>query len=70
MVTIKPGFIDTPMTAQIRKGSLFVSSESAGKLIYRAIAAKRDVAYVPGFWSIIMTVIRTIPERIFKRLSL
>ena len=36
----------------------------------RAIAAKRDVVYLPWFWRWIMLIIRHIPERVFKRLSL
>ncbi|UJS22727.1 hypothetical protein [Thiothrix winogradskyi] len=38
--------------------------------IEQAIERKRDVAYLPGWWWLIMTVIRAIPETIFKRLAL
>lgn len=31
---------------------------------------RRDVAYFPAFWRVIMTIIRHIPERIFKRLNI
>ncbi|OQY49180.1 MAG: short-chain dehydrogenase [Anaerolineaceae bacterium 4572_78] len=70
VLTIKPGFIDTPMTAHLKKGLLFVKPEVAGKAIYHAIIKNKDIAYVPSFWWFIMTVIKLIPEGIFKRLRL
>ncbi len=70
VITIKPGFVDTPMTAHIEKGPLFASSESVGRNIYQAMKKKRNVAYVPWFWRYIMTIIKLIPECIFKRLSI
>ncbi|MDQ4076262.1 MAG: SDR family oxidoreductase [Chloroflexota bacterium] len=70
VVTIKPGLIDTPMTADLKKTPLYTSAERAGKTIYDAIVRKKDVVYVPWYWRIIMTIIKLIPERIFKRLNL
>lgn len=70
VITIKPGFVDTPMTAAFPKNSLFSSAATVGVGVYRAILEKRDIAYVPGFWRWIMLIIRLIPERFFKRLSL
>jgi short-subunit dehydrogenase len=71
VVTIKPGFVDTPMTAHIHpKGALWASPDQIAAGIVIAVAQKRDVAYLPGFWRPIMFVIRHIPERVFKRLKL
>ena len=70
VITLKPGPIDTPMTAHLAKGPLFTSPEKAGDLIHRAIRARRDVVYVPGFWRGIMAVIRLLPESVMKRLNL
>ena len=70
VLTIKPGFVDTPMTAHLKKGPLFASPRRVAAGIYRAIDRRRDVVYLPGFWGVIMTIIRLIPERIFKRLKL
>ena len=70
VLTIKPGFVDTPMTAQFRKGALWATPGQVGRKIHAAIARRRDVLYVPWFWAVIMFVIRSIPERIFKRLKL
>jgi len=70
VVTIKPGFVDTPMTAEIEKGPLFASAEKVGGGIYKAMQKKRNVVYLPWFWWGIMTIIRNVPETIFKRLKL
>lgn len=70
VLTIHPGFIDTPMTRDFKKGKLWISSDRAGLEIVRAIDAKKDVVFVPWFWRLIMLVICHIPERVFKKLKL
>jgi short-subunit dehydrogenase len=70
VVTIKPGFVDTPMTAGIRKGPLFAKADTVGRRIYEAMLKGEDVVYTPTFWAPIMLAIRLIPERIFKRTKL
>jgi decaprenylphospho-beta-D-erythro-pentofuranosid-2-ulose 2-reductase len=70
VVTLKPGFVATAMTAHLPQGPLFASADKAGACIVAAIDKKKDVAYVPGFWALIMFVIRAIPENLFKKLKL
>ncbi len=70
VLTIKPGFVDTPMTEHLDKGALFVGADVIAQGIVNAIDTKKDVVYLPWFWWGIMTVIRHIPESIFKKLSL
>jgi short-subunit dehydrogenase len=70
VLTIKPGFVDTPMTADFPKGALWAKPEQIASGIERAVEKGRDIVYLPGFWRLIMLVIRAIPEGIFKRLSL
>jgi short-subunit dehydrogenase len=69
VLTIKPGFVDTPMTAGMRKSRLFASAEFVGRGIVRAVDTGRDVVYLPWYWRLIMLVIRALPERLFKRLT-
>jgi short-subunit dehydrogenase len=70
VVTIKPGFVDTPMTAHLPKNLLFASARDVGLAVHRAMLEARDVVYVPWFWRPVMAGIRGIPEGIFKRLKL
>lgn len=70
VVTIKPGFVDTPMTAHLKKNPLYARPETVGQRIYTAMLKGEAVVYVPWFWRYIMLVICHIPERLFKKLSL
>lgn len=70
VLTIKPGFVDTPMTADFRKGALWVGPDTIAAGIHRAIRRRSDEVYLPWFWWGVMTLIKAIPERIFKRLKL
>jgi len=70
VLTIKPGFVDTPMTAAVKKNPLFASPRRVGRSIHRAIERRRDVVYIPWFWRPLMMVIRVLPEPLFKRLHL
>lgn len=70
VVTIKPGFVDTPMTAHMTKGALWASPERVAKGILHAIDEQKSVVYLPWFWQPIMFIIRHIPEFVFKRTNL
>lgn len=70
VTTIKPGFVDTPMTRHLPKGPLFASAASVGSRIHRAMERGESVVYTPWFWRFIMLVIQHIPETVFKRLRL
>jgi decaprenylphospho-beta-D-erythro-pentofuranosid-2-ulose 2-reductase len=71
VLTIKPGFVDTPMTAGIAsKGALWAQPERIADGIVKAIDRRRNVVYLPWFWRWIMLVIRHIPEPLFKKIRL
>lgn len=70
VLTIKPGFVDTPMTAAFKKGVLWATPDQIADGIVHAIQKRRDVVYLPWFWRYIMLIICHIPELVFKRLPL
>lgn len=70
VVTLKPGFVDTPMTRDFPKGPLWATPEQAAAAIVRAIDRGASVAYVPGFWRAILLVIRSLPEWVLFRTRL
>ncbi|MDO9002644.1 MAG: SDR family oxidoreductase [Aquabacterium sp.] len=70
VVTVKPGFVDTPMTAHLPKGPLWAKPEQVAKDISQAIDKGRRIVYTPGFWQLIMLIIKTIPEFVFIKLKL
>src|SRR6204780_3059455 len=70
VLTIKPGFVATPMTAHVPHNALFASPEQVAVGILKAVERRRDVAYVPWFWAGIMLLIRSIPGFLFKKMNL
>jgi short-subunit dehydrogenase len=70
VVTVKPGFVDTAMTWNVEGMFLVASPDSVAQDILRAISRKKNVIYTPFFWRYIMAIIRSIPEALFKKLSI
>jgi decaprenylphospho-beta-D-erythro-pentofuranosid-2-ulose 2-reductase len=70
VLTIKPGFVDTPMTAHLKKGPLFASPDKVARDIIQAVDTGKCVLYTPWFWRWIMVIIRSIPESIFRKLKM
>ena len=69
VLDIRPGLVDSPMTQQFDKGHLWSSPELVARQIEKAVRRKRHTVYVPGYWRLIMVVVRSIPEAVFKRLK-
>lgn len=70
VVTIKPGFVDTPMTADFKKGLLWAKPEKIAKEIVVACDKKNGEVYVPSFWWGVMKIINLIPGELFKKIKL
>lgn len=70
VLTIKPGFVDTPMTRAFKKGALWAKPDDIARGILRGADRSRSVMYLPWFWLPIMLIIRHIPEFVFKRIKL
>lgn len=70
VVTVKPGVVDTGMTWGLPDLPLAAAPERVARDAIRAVRRDRAVVYSPWFWAIIMAVIRALPDRIFKRMSL
>lgn len=70
VLIIKPGYVDTSMTAHLKKGLLWSTPDKVGKSIYYAILKRKREIYVPWFWRPIMLIVKLIPEPILARLKL
>jgi short-subunit dehydrogenase len=70
VLTVKPGFVDTAMTHGLLNphSRLVAAPERVAREVNNAIRKRKDVIYSPGFWRMVMGIIRTLPEPIFKRL--
>jgi len=70
VVTVKPGFVDTAMTWGIEGMFLVAPPEKVAADILKAVRKKKNVIYTPFFWRFIMMIIRSIPEPVFKKMSI
>ncbi len=70
VLTIKPGPVKTSMTAGMKGSEKFADPGVVAGQIAKAVDKRSDVLYTPIIWAPIMLVIRSIPERIFKKLNL
>jgi len=69
VLVVKPGFVDTPMTAAFPKGALWASAQTVGGEIADAVKkGRRGVIYTPFWWRFIMLVIRFAPGFLVRRL--
>ena len=71
VVTVKPGFVDTPMTKSMPLPAALVAQpdQVAGDIV-AAVDRKKATLYTPRIWWLIMLIIRNIPGPIFRRLNL
>jgi short-subunit dehydrogenase len=70
VLDIKPGFVDTPMTAEFDKNIIWAKPTKIAQIIKKRIAHKSTFSYAPNFWFVIMTIIKFIPQSIFNKLKL
>ena len=70
VTTIKPGFIDTPMTRGMEGLFWLKTADEAAVMIDRAVLRGRQCSYVPGRWRLVSLVIRSIPSFLFRKLSI
>ncbi len=70
VVTVKPGFVDTAMTWGLPGMFLVAPPEKVAADILAAVKKQHNVIYTPFFWRYIMLIIRSIPEPVFKKMSI
>lgn len=70
VVTVKPGPVETDMTAKRGKQPFMISAQKAASLIIDAAKRSNRTVYVPWRWWLISRIIRMIPSFIFRRLNI
>jgi len=71
VVTVKPGFVDTPMTADLTRKPMVIPAAKAASLILAA--ARRGGSpsvFIPGTWWLVAMALRHVPSRIFRQLNI
>jgi len=71
VVTVKPGFVDSPMTQDLEKGGpLWATPEKIAEDMDKTLEKGGMVLYTPWFWRYIMLIIKHVPDFVFKKMSL
>ena len=70
VLDIRPGFVDTPMTQEFKKGLLWANPQDVGNNIVNALKTNQQVLYTPFFWKWIMLIICLIPRKIMQKTKL
>jgi len=68
VVTVRPGFVRTRMTAGRTEAAFAVEPEDVAAAIRSALRDRPEVVWVPGRLRAVMTVARLLPRRVFRRL--
>ena len=69
VVTITPGYVDTPLTRQNRYGMPFLMSASDfAEAAFRTIEAGRSYRVIPWQMGVIAKLLRALPDPLFDRL--
>jgi decaprenylphospho-beta-D-erythro-pentofuranosid-2-ulose 2-reductase len=71
VVTVKPGFVKTRMLDNMKTpGPITASPKQVAEKVFKAVKAKANNIYVLPVWALIMLVIKSIPEGVFKKLKM
>ena len=65
---IKLGPVVSPMTKDHTRNFSFATADEASLKIVRALARKRYIVYVPGFWRYVLWVVKSLPEPLLQRI--
>ena len=69
VVTVKPGFVKTSMTAGLDPPPFAGEPEGVAKQALRAIDRGSPIVYAPSAWRLIMAIIRGLPRTVMRRVG-
>ncbi|MGV9860526.1 decaprenylphospho-beta-D-erythro-pentofuranosid-2-ulose 2-reductase [Gordonia sp. NPDC003425] len=68
VLVVRPGQVRTRLSANVKEAPLTVNKEDVAKAVAAAVDAHKEIIWVPGPFRFIMTVLRHIPRKIFRKL--
>lgn len=69
VVTVKPGFVKTGMTAGLKPPPFAGEPEGVARDIVRALDRGTPVVYTPRIWRLVMMVIRALPRFVMRKIG-
>ena len=70
VLVVRPGFVKSKMTAGLDNAPLAATPEEVATATVAAIAAKRELIWVPNTMRAVMSGLRHVPRPLFRRLPL
>jgi len=70
VLVVRPGFVTTRMTEGLSPAPLSTTPQAVAREVVRAVAARKDVIWVPGPLRAVMSVLRHVPRPVFRKLPL
>lgn len=69
VVTVKPGFVRTSMTAGLPEPPFAGEPDAVAARVVRALDRATPVVYAPPIWALVMFVVRHLPRAILRRVG-
>jgi decaprenylphospho-beta-D-erythro-pentofuranosid-2-ulose 2-reductase len=69
VLTVKPGFVKTTMTAGLKPPPFAGEPEQVARDVVKALDDRKPVLYTPGMWALVMLVIRFLPRFIMRKIN-
>ena len=69
VVTIKPGFVRTGMTAGLPEPPFAGDADQVAATAIRAMDRGTPVTYAPGIWALVMLLIRNLPRFVMRKVG-
>lgn len=69
VVTVKPGFVRTGMTAGLAEPPFAGEADEVAARVLRAIDQGWPVVYAPPIWALVMLAVRNLPRTLMRRLG-
>ena len=70
VVDLRPGPVDSPMTAELPKGLLWSDPERIARAMVRALAYRSGTVYLPFYWRPIMWIVKLMPDALIRKLGI
>lgn len=70
VLVVRPGFVRSPMTEGMDEAPLAVDPAGVAAAIVSGVADRRDLIWVPAPLRVVMSGLRHVPRRLFRRLPI
>ena len=68
VLVVRPGQVRTRLSANVKEAPLTVNKDVVAKAVIKAVDDNKEIVWVPGTFRFIMTVLRHIPRKVFRKL--